>query len=126
HELNQPLGAIANNANACLASLASGRPREADMREALADIVADAERASAIIERVRALARRSEPEHVPLRLEDVVNDVVALAAAEAMARHVSIQLDVPPNLPAVVGDRVQLQQVLLNLIVNAMDAMSAV
>ena len=65
HELNQPLAAIANNANACLALLASGRQDLDELRDALADIVADAERASAIIERVRALAKRSAPEQTP-------------------------------------------------------------
>jgi hypothetical protein len=126
HELNQPLAAIANNANACRALLADGCKELDELREALAEIVADTERASAIIERVRALAKRSTPEHAKLRLGDVVNDVAALAAAEAAARHVAIRTDVPSDLPVVLGDRVQLQQVLLNLVVNAMDAMASV
>ncbi len=83
----------------------------------------DAERASAIIERVRGLAKRSSPEQVPLRLVDVV---VALAAAESAARRVAIRTDVAADLPLVLGDRVQLLQVLLNLVVNGMDAMSTV
>ena len=126
HELNQPLAAIVNNANACLGLVTSGRQELDEVREALADIVADAERASAIIERVRALAKRSAPEHVELRLIDVVNDVLALTAAEALARRVTVQTAVPADLPLVLGDRVQLQQVLLNLVVNAMDAMGTV
>jgi signal transduction histidine kinase len=96
------------------------------VREALADIVSDGERASAIIERVRVLVRRSPPQKVPLHLADVVADVVALAAAESASRGIAIRTEVAPDLPVVLGDRVQLQQVLLNLLVNGMDAMSAV
>ena len=125
HEVNQPLAAIVNNANACLGLLPSGGDLE-EVREALADIVSDGERASAIIERVRGLAKRSSEHKVPLRLTDVVADVLALAAAESATRRVAIATDVGPDLPVVLGDRVQLQQVLLNLLVNGMDAMSAV
>ncbi len=126
HEVNQPLAAIANNANACLAMLA-GAPLDIDeLRAALGDITSDADRASAVIERVRALARRSPLERHPLRLESVVTDVVALTASEAAARQVTIRTDVGTDLPTVSGDRVQLQQVLLNLVVNGMDAMSTV
>jgi C4-dicarboxylate-specific signal transduction histidine kinase len=125
HEVNQPLAAIVNNANACLGVLPIGRDLD-EVREALADIVRDGERASAIIERVRGLAKRSSPQQVPLRLADVVADVMALAAAESATRKVAIRTNVGPDLPVVLGDRVQLQQVLLNLLVNGMDAMSTV
>jgi len=126
HELNQPLAAIVNNANACLGLLPSGHQELGEVREALADIVSDAGRAGAIIERVGALARRSATEHVAVRLADVVSDVLALVAAEATARRVTIDTRVPADLPTVLGDRVQLQQVLLNLVVNGMDAMGTV
>ena len=126
HEVNQPLAAIVNNANACLALLPSGPHDLDEVRDALRDIVNDAERASAIIQRVRALATRSSSEKMPLRLENVVEDVVALAASESAARRVTIRTKVATDLPVVSGDRVQLQQVLLNLVVNGMDAMGAV
>lgn len=129
HELNQPLAAIANNANACLAMLPDvdeGNGARHEIGEALGDIVADAQRASAIIERVRALARRAPTERRTVALADVVRDVTALAASEAVARGVRIETALDDDAPKVSGDRVQLQQVLLNLVVNGMDAMSTV
>jgi C4-dicarboxylate-specific signal transduction histidine kinase len=96
-----------------------------EVRDALADIVTDAKRASAVIDRVRSFAKREAPVHVEVRLSDVVDDVLALAAAEAVSRGMTTHIDVPPDLPVVLGVRVQLQQVLLNLVVNAMDAMAS-
>src|SRR5213593_552515 len=126
HEVNQPLAAIVNNASACL-SLLSREPADVEeLRAALADINSDAERASAVIERVRAMAKRSAPDRIPVRPTDLVHEVVALTATESARRRVAIRTDVPADLPLVLGDRVQLQQVLLNLVVNAMDAMSGV
>ncbi|HEV7731039.1 MAG TPA: PAS domain-containing protein [Candidatus Binatia bacterium] len=126
HEVNQPLAAIVNNANACLTLLPEGAPPLDDVREALGEIVEDADRASTVIARVRQLAKKAPFESGPLDVQDVVADVLALARHESTTRHVIIRTELPDDLPRITGDRVQLQQVLLNLVVNGMDAMSTV
>jgi signal transduction histidine kinase len=137
HEVNQPLTAVVNNANACISLLepAPNRPGEGesdgasnleDIREALGEIRDDAERASAVVGRVRQLAKRAPVEKSLLDLRDVVKDVLAFARYESAARHLAIRTDLPQDLPLVSGDRVQLQQVLLNLVMNGMDAMNSV
>jgi PAS domain S-box-containing protein len=126
HEVNQPLTAVVNNANACISLLTNGAPNLAEVREALAEIIEDANRASDVIARVRQLAKRAPVEKSLLDLRDVVQDVLALARYESATRHVMIRTDLSKDLPSVSGDRVQLQQVLLNLVINGMDAMSQV
>jgi len=137
HEVNQPLTAVVNNANACISllELAPNHPGEGgadgtsnleDIREALGEIRDDAERASAVVGRVRQLAKRAPVEKSLLDLKDVVNDVLALARYESVSRRVTIRTDLSHDLPRVSGDRVQLQQVLLNLVMNGMDAMNSV
>jgi len=126
HEVNQPLTAVLNNANACLDLLPNGTPNVEEVREALAEIIDDADRASAVIMRVRQLARRTPLERSLLEIKDVVNDVLALANYESAARRITIRTDLSNDLPLVSGDRVQFQQVLLNLVMNGMDAMNSV
>jgi C4-dicarboxylate-specific signal transduction histidine kinase len=126
HEVNQPLTAVVNNANACITLLAGGDQNFEEIREALKEIVDDADRASAVIQRVRKMAKRAPTEKSPLDLRGVVNDVLTLARYESAARSVQIRPDLPNDLPPICGDRVQIQQVLLNLVVNGMDAMSTV
>jgi signal transduction histidine kinase len=137
HEVNQPLTAVVNNANACISLLdpAPNHPGEdgsngdshlGEVREALGEILDDAERASAVIVRVRQLAKRAPIEKTVLDLRDVVKDVLTLARYESVTRRVTIRTDLPQDLPPVSGDRVQLQQVLLNLVMNGMDAMNSV
>jgi signal transduction histidine kinase len=126
HEVNQPLTAVVNNANACLNLLPDGAPHLAEVRAALTEIVDDADRASAVITRVRQLAKKAPSERSLLDLKDVIMDVLALARHECATRRVIIRTELHDELPRVSGDRVQLQQVLLNLVVNGMDAMNTV
>jgi signal transduction histidine kinase len=123
HEVNQPLTAVLNNANACLSFLPDSIPDLQEIRSALAEIIEDADRASAIVGRVRQLVRKEPFAKALLNLRDVVADVSALARYESASQHVAIRTDLADDLPAVMADRVQLQQVLLNLVVNGMDAM---
>jgi PAS domain S-box-containing protein len=126
HEVNQPLAAVINNANACISLLPDGDPNLEEVREALTEIIDDAERASNVIARVRQLAKNAPVERMPLDFRDVIADVVALARHECATRRVTIHTEIPKEPPLVVGDRVQLQQVMLNLVVNAIDAMNKV
>jgi signal transduction histidine kinase len=137
HEVNQPLTAVVNNANACISLLdpAPKRPGEGgpggasnleEVREALTEIIDDTNRASAVIARVRQLAKKAPFEKTFVDLRDVITDVCALARYESASRRVTIRIVLPSELPPILGDRVQLQQVLLNLVVNGMDAMNAV
>jgi PAS domain S-box-containing protein len=127
HEVNQPLGAVINNANACLSLLTNGAAHLEEVREALTEIIEGADRASAVVARVRQLSRKVPFEKTLLNLRDVVTDVLTLARYEATTRRVNIHIDLPEEqLLFVIGDRVQLQQVLLNLIVNGMEAMNTI
>jgi signal transduction histidine kinase len=126
HELNQPLGAILRNAEAAELFLKKDQPNLPEVRTILADIRKDDERAGAVIERMRNMLKRRVPDLQPLKLVELLADVVALAEPDARARHVALQVLLPTTLPKVRGDRVQLQQVVLNLLLNGMDAMSGV
>jgi PAS domain S-box-containing protein len=123
HEINQPLGAIANNSSYCLQLL--GKPdAKAKKRAALEDIVNDVSRASAIIARIRGLAHGSVPEITKFDVADFVADVVTFAERALTDNRIDMKIAVAKDLPQLHGDRVQLQQVLLNLVVNAIEAMS--
>jgi PAS domain S-box-containing protein len=126
HEVNQPLTAVVNNANACISLLPEGAPNLEEVRQALTEIIEDADRASAVIARIRQLAKNAPFERTRLDLRDVVTEVMALARQESVTRRVTLRTELPEELPPVSGDRVQLQQVLLNLVVNGMDAMNTV
>ncbi len=123
HELNQPLAAILNNAQAARRFMASDGIDLDEVRAILDDIIADDQRAAEIIRRLRALARKTPAELAPLQLADVVRDVVSLLRGDAMLRQVRVSVATAPHLPLVLGSSVQLQQVVLNLLLNAFDAM---
>ncbi len=126
HEINQPLGAIANYGNACLRFLKSGRANLKEMAAALSAIVNDAERASTIIARIRALAKKAPPEMALLQIGHLVADVLPLVRHELTGRRIALKTALPEELSPILGDRIQLQQVLLNLVVNGIEAMSKV
>jgi C4-dicarboxylate-specific signal transduction histidine kinase len=125
HELNQPLTAILNNAHVAQSLLDAKIVDLAELREILTDIVADDQRAADVIQRVRLLLRKGDLEYVPLNLNEIVGEVARLVTSDMATRNVSMRLTVAPELPDVRGDRVQLQQVLLNLVLNGLDAMQA-
>jgi two-component system, LuxR family, sensor kinase FixL len=125
-EINQPLGAIVNNGNACLRLIAAGPEPRNEAREALSDIVNDAERASAIIRRIRALVQRSATERSWLQVGDVIAEALALAHRELVDNRITAGTEFSDDLPRIWGDRIQLEQVFLNLILNAVEAMIAV
>ena len=126
HELNQPLGAILRNAEAAELFLQSSPPDLEEVRAILADICRDDQRAGEVIDRMRALLKRRDLERVKLEVAELVDEVLVLVRPDAASRKVRLSVEVPATLPPVRGDRVHLQQVLLNLILNAMDAMAEV
>ena len=124
HEINQPIAAVIANANAGLRWLGA-RPQELDeVRQALARIVRDGKRAGEVIERVRALVKKAPPRRDRLDINEAVREVISLTQAEIQRSRVGLRTWLADDLPLVPGDRVQLQQVIVNLIVNAVEAMS--
>jgi PAS domain S-box-containing protein len=126
HEVNQPLGAIVGNADICRQWLTNTEPDLTLLREALDDIASDGRRASQIISRIRSLMKKHAPEKVPLDLSDVAREVLDLVRHEAQRKQVTLLSELGTALPAVAADRVQLQQVLLNLVMNGIEAMSGI
>jgi len=123
HEINQPLAAVSTNASASLHWLAVQPPNLDEAREAMASAMREADRASRVIERIRILLKKASPELRPLDVNEVIQEVLALAHAELITGGVAVHTELSPDVPTVLGDRVQLQQVMLNLIINAIDAM---
>jgi C4-dicarboxylate-specific signal transduction histidine kinase len=124
HEINQPLAAIITNAESGLRWLARPQPDVGKARELTRRVVADARRAADIIDRIRAMATRRAPEPTLLSLEDIIAETMVFLRHEFQSKSVSISLDLEPALPRIVGDRTQLQQVVVNLAINAVQAMA--
>jgi len=126
HEVNQPLTAVNNNSNACLRLLANQNLQPDVLRRALEEIVADGTRASAIIARIRALIKKAPAEKNSLDVNEVIGEVLAMMGHGFEENRILLQSELAEALPPVLGDRVQLQQVLLNLIMNGVEAMTAI
>ena len=126
HEVNQPLTGIVSNGSACLRCLAGDAPNLEEVREAVRDIVRDGKRAGEVIARIRALTKRTAAPTEKLDLNETICEVLALVGDLARKNSVVIQTHFADDISPVSGDRVQLQQVVLNLVMNAIEAMSGV
>ena len=126
HEVNQPLMGVITNGQACLRWLARDEPNLEEARAAVHRIIRDGNRASQVVTRIRALLQKGETQKSLLNLNHVIEDILALAQGELRHAGVSVQTAFDEHLPPVWADRVQLQQVVLNLIVNAIEAMTLV
>jgi len=126
HELNQPLAAVVTNGNACLRWLARDEPNLEEATKAVTRMIRDANRAADVIAHTRALLRRSSGEKARLDVGDVIRDALTFVEPEALRHRVAIRKMIAADLPAVWGDRIQLQQVILNLVVNGIEAMTDV
>jgi PAS domain S-box-containing protein len=126
HEVNQPLAAVVANAEAGLSWLRRGTPDVDAACRSVEWIIDDGNRASEVIRRVRALANKTEIEKLPLDVNDVAREVISLVRRELVSNQVSLQMELAPALPTILGDRVQLQQVIINLVMNGIEAMQSV
>jgi C4-dicarboxylate-specific signal transduction histidine kinase len=126
HEVNQPLAAVVNAAAACRRWLDGGTPNLDEARSAVDWIIKEGNRASEVIRRVRALANKTDIEKVPLDIDDVVREAIALVQRELISHQVSLRMELAPAAPKILGERVPLQQVIINLVMNSIEAMQSV
>ena len=123
HEINQPLGAILNNSSAAKLLMSQGPDKQGDIKEILTDIIKDAKRAGDVVRKIRGMVKKGDVNFEPLIINTLIEDVVELFYNSITINKVALRLDLQPDLAKVMGDRVHLQQVLLNLITNALEAM---
>jgi PAS domain S-box-containing protein len=126
HEVNQPLAGVVANAEACLGWLERETPNLDKARRSVEWIIEDSNRAGEVIRRVRALATRTDAQKAPLDVNHAVNEAIVLVRRELLSHQVSLRMELSPALPVVLADRTQLQQVIINLVINAIEAMQAV
>jgi len=126
HEINQPLAAVVANANACFRWLASPIPNLDEARDAISRIVRDGNRASDVIRRIRALIKKGDTEKTLLDINEVIQEVVSLTQSEIQKSGVVLKMNLAVDLPRILGDRIQLQQLILNLVINGIEAMNTV
>jgi C4-dicarboxylate-specific signal transduction histidine kinase len=126
HEVNQPLAAVVTNADACMMWLSSHPPNIEEARAAVDAIAQQGTRASDVVRHIRAMFTKAAPERTPLQINDLIREVSLLMEGSALRNQVTVQTDLAPDLPPTLGDRVQLQQVIVNLIQNGIEAMSDV
>jgi PAS domain S-box-containing protein len=126
HEVNQPLAAIVTSGEACLRWLDRPEPDLGEARSALERVIRDGRRASDVVGRIRALLKKADPQKLPLAVNDIVEEAVLLVQRELLNHQVVLRLELAPELPPVLGDRVQLQQVVINLLMNGAQAMANV
>jgi signal transduction histidine kinase len=124
HEIKQPIAAAVSNAEACLQWLARDQPDLVEVREAATEMVKEARRAAEIMTRIRSLFKKEEITRAVLDLNEVITDTVYLIRDEADRRLISVQMELDAELPKIAADRVQLQQVLINLMLNGLEAMT--
>jgi C4-dicarboxylate-specific signal transduction histidine kinase len=123
HEINQPLAAIMTNAQAATRLIAAPVPDLVELRAALADIVSDNQRAAEVVRRLRTLLRKDTSEYAPVDLNDSIDEVIKVLQSDIVSRRIALEVAPAAHLPHVLGDRIQLQQVTLNLLMNAFEAL---
>jgi C4-dicarboxylate-specific signal transduction histidine kinase len=126
HEINQPLAAIVINGEVCMQWLDSDMPDLAEVRSAAKRMITDASRAAEIVRQLGALSRKADPEYRPLSINDLVTETIPLLRGEISSHGAALHLDLHSDVPPVAGDKVQLQQVVINLVVNGIQAMAGI